>query len=273
MNEEPVNPKPEQPELEPQPGTSVATKADTAQDEPNAPKLEASMLAMARTPQEKFTAYQLSTHVRQQQMVAAASKELAQSSWGKEISANARAAVVRYCLEIGADPLRHVFVLGGNIYLNAQFYMELVAANPKFMRDEVDFIHDDTRASKEERDRRAKLRVEYAVPENAPGAAIVTLFYQDGRGPFIGVNWAGVKDKDPVGKQDPTKSAQTRAYRKAAIKAEPAWFKQSPRLRHAEEVLAQGREIPNENVVALPPGQPTEQQVAERARTDREPTA
>lgn len=262
---------PKQPELDPQPGTSVATKADTAQDEPAAPKLEASMLAMAQTPQEKLTAYQLSTFVRQQQIVAAASKELAQSSWGKEISANARAAVVRYCLEIGADPLRHVFVLGGNIYLNAEFYRELVAANPKFLRDEVDFIHDDTRATAEERARRAELRVEYAVPENALGAAIVTLFYDGGRGPFVGVNWAGAKDKDPVGKAEPTKSAQSRAYRKAAIKAEPAWFKTHPALANAEEVIAQGRVIPEPNRVELPAGQPTERDVSDRARIEREP--
>lgn len=262
-----MNPKPEQPDLEP--GTSVATKADSAQDEPAAPKLEASMLAMAQTPQEKFTAYQLSTHVRQQQMVAAASKELAQSSWGKEISVSARAAVVRYCLEIGADPLRHVFVLGGNVYLNAEFYRELVAANPKFLRDEVDFIHDDTRATKEERERRAQLRVEYAVPENAPGAAIVTLHYA-GRGPFIGCNWAGAKEKDPVGKAEPTKSAQSRAYRKAAMKAEPAWFKTHPGLAAAEEIIAQGRIIEEPNIVRLPAGQPTEQDVSDRARRERE---
>ena len=259
-----------QPELEP--GTAVA-KTDAPQEEPNAPKLETSMLAMAQTPQEKLTAYQLSTHVRQQQMIAAASKELAQSSWGKEISVNARAAVVRYMLEIGGDPMRHCFVLGGNIYLNAEFYRELVAANPQFVRDEVDFIHDDPRATKEERDRRAQLRVGFGVPENAPGAAIVTLFYSGGRGPFVGCNWAGAREKDPVGKAEPTKSAQSRAYRKAAMKAEPAWFKKHAALYAAQEVIAQGRTVPEPNVIALPVGQPTERDVTERAREDREPAA
>jgi hypothetical protein len=177
-------------------------------------------------------------------------------------------AVVRYMLEIGADPMRHCFVLGGNIYLNAEFYRELVAANPKFLRDDVDFIHDDPRASEEERARRKQLRIVYGVPENAPGAAMVTLHY-DGRGPFVGVNWAGVREKDPVGKAEPTKSAQTRAYRKAALKAEPAWFKAHPRLHAAEEVIAQGRVIQETESIALPAGQPTENDVAERARQER----
>lgn len=267
-----MNPK--QPELEPQPGTAVANKQDVAaQEETAQPKLEQQLLAMAKSPDERLGAYQIASHVRQQQMVAAASKELAQSSWGKEISANARAAVVRYCLEIGADPLRHVFVLGGNVYLNAEFYRELVAANPHFLRDEVDFIHDDARATDEERKRRAQLRVEYAVPENAPGAAIVTLFYSGDRGPFVGVNWAGVKEKDPVGRAEPTKSAQSRAYRKAAMKAEPSWFRAHPRLAAAQEVIAQGREIPEPNVVSLPAEQLTEKEIADRARAEREPAA
>jgi hypothetical protein len=247
--------------------TAVAKADDKQESEPTQPKLEQNLLALAQTPDERFEAYRMASHVRQQQMVAAASKELAVTAWGKEISAYARAAVVRYMLEIGADPMRHCFVLGGNIYLNAEFYRELVAANPKFLRDEVDFIHDDPRASDEERTRRKDQRILFGVPENAPGAAVVVLHYE-GRGPFIGVNWAGVRDKDPVGKAEPTKSAQTRAYRKAALKAEPAWFKRHPALREAEEVIAQGRVVPEINRVQLPPGHPTDDDVADRARLE-----
>ena len=157
-----------------------------------------------------------------------------------------RAAVVRYCFEIGADPFNHVHVLGGTVYLNAHFWMDLVASNPKFKRAETEFIHDDQRLSPEGREKRSSMRVTYGVPEEAKGAAVVTLFYEGGRGPFIGVNWAGTgkktstgKPKDPVGEEEPTKTAETRAYRRAALKAEPAWFGKHPRLKNTTEVFTE----------------------------------
>jgi hypothetical protein len=176
---------------------------------------------------------------------------VAETGWGKNISPVARQAVVRYSMEIGADPVRHIYVLGGAVYLNAAFWMEIVAANPKFVRSETRFIHVDPRATPEEADKRRVERVTYGAPEEAKGAAVVVLFYE-GRGPFVGVNWAGCGKKspndsskwqDPVGEAEPTKTAESRAYRRAAIKAEPAWFREHPRLQAAENVLAQGREI------------------------------
>jgi len=214
----------------------------------SADALESSLLETAKTFEEKQLAFTLASRVRQAEMVRQVAAALAETGWGKDISPMARAAVARYCLEIGADPVRHVFILGGNVYLNAEFWRDLVAANPKFQRPDVQFIHDDKRASEEERAVRKELRIQYGVPEDALGAAIVTLHYE-GRGPFVGVNWAGAKDRDPVGKAEPTKTAESRAYRKAAMKAEPAWFGSHPALKAAEEVITQGREVEQE----LPP--------------------
>lgn len=221
-------------------GTAVATTDEAAT---KIGKLEAHLLELAKTPEDRERAFRIINHAQQQDLVRRISIAIAEQSWGKEISPVARNAVARYCLEIGADPVRHVFVLGGTIYLNANFWMDLVAANPKFLKDEVDFIHDDPRAGEQERERRKLLRVEYGAPEAAPGIAIVTLHYDGGRGPFIGVNWAGVRPNDPVGKAEPTKSAQTRAYRKAAMKAEPAWFRAHPTLQAAEEIVTQAHEL------------------------------
>lgn len=227
----------------PEPGKAVAaTKSADA--------LEASLMETAQTFEEKQLAFTLASKVRQAEMVRQVAAALAETGWGKDISPMARAAVARYCLEIGADPVRHVFILGGNVYLNAEFWRDLVASNPKFLRPEVDFIHEDKRTNETERTRRRELRIQYGVPEEALGAAIVTLHYE-GRGPFLGVNWAGARSSDPVGKSEPTKTAESRAYRKAAMKAEPAWFRTHPRLAAAEEVLTQGREI--EQTSELPP--------------------
>jgi len=208
------------------------------------PDLEMQLLEEAKTPQERALAFQLASAARQHTMLRRTAMAVAETGWGKDISPVARQAVVRYCMEIGADPVRHVFVLGGSVYLNAAFWMELVASNPKFVRSETRFIHADPRATPEEADKRRVERVTYGVPEEMKGAAVVVLFYE-GRGPFVGVNWAGSHGakKDPVGDAEPTKTAESRAYRRAAIKAEPAWFREHPRLQAAEQVLAQGREL------------------------------
>lgn len=228
-----------------EPGTAVARAG--AADE-----VETSLLASAKTFEERQQAFTLAASIRQHEMVRKAAAALAETGWGKAISPIARAAVARYLLEIGADPMRHAYVLGGNVYMNAAFYMELVASNPKFLRSEAEFVHDDPRLTDDEKAHRRSLRVKYGVPEGAPGACVVTLYYDGGRGPFVGVNWAGVRDTDPVGKAEPTKTAETRAYRKAALKAEPAWFRKHPKLTAAEEVLAIGRTLPNESEVAPP---------------------
>lgn len=202
-------------------------------------KLEAQLLAEAKTPQERQLAFAMASQVRQVSMVRAAALAAAETGWGREISPMTRAATVRYCLQIGADPFRHVNVLNGNIYLNAAFWMDLVASNPKFRRSTTEFIHADARASEEEQERRKALRLQYGVPEKAPGAAVVTLYYEGDRGPFIGVNWAGVREKDPVGIAEPTKTAETRAYRRAALKAEPAWFGKHPRLKDTTQLFVE----------------------------------
>ena len=109
------------------PSTAVTTRP---------PELEQSLLEKAQTPAERALAFELLSRVRQSQMIREASAAVAEHGWGKDISPVARAAVCRYCLELGADPVRHVFILGGSVYLNAEFWRDLVAANPKFLRDE-----------------------------------------------------------------------------------------------------------------------------------------
>jgi hypothetical protein len=44
------------------------------------------------------------------------------TQWGKDVSADTQRAVAHYCYENGLDPVRHVELLGGKIYLTAEFY-------------------------------------------------------------------------------------------------------------------------------------------------------
>lgn len=205
------------------------------------------LLSLAKTPEERERAYGLAERYRQSQMVATMSEELAALSWGEKISPVARAQVVRYALEIGADPLRHVFVLGNRVYLNGEYYREVVAQMPDFLRGEVSWLHPDKRATDEENARRLNLRIEHAIPDEVAGkpilaAALVTLYFKE-RGPFTGTKWSPSNKNDPVGTEFPTLAAETRAWRRAAMKATSPWLSRHPFAVAAERALEAQRSV------------------------------
>jgi hypothetical protein len=238
---------------------------------PGTEGLETTLLEHAQSPQERAAAFQLATQVRQTHMLREAAAAIAATAWGTNISPVARAAVARYCLEVGIDPVRHVFVLGGNVFINGTYYRDVVASNPEFDHSDAPvWLHADPRLAelaadekadatdrawaRAELERRRRLRIEHNVPEDSPAACIVTLHYKNGRGPFSGIGQvhggkvktganAGVKDRDPIGLENPRTTAETRAWREAGEKAEPVWFRAHPRLKAAEEILVEGRSL------------------------------
>lgn len=231
-------------------------------------KLEAALFGAAKTFGERAQAYQMLSVYRQQKAIVETAAALGSLSWGSKLSPAARAFVARYALETGTDATRHWYVLGGRMYDCAELYYDLCAANPKFVRAnggpgfehlQARLIHDDERLSAAERAERKAARAAHGAPEDSPGIAVVFLYYKDS-GPHIGCNWVKVgttkdgRQRDPVGMEHPTQTAITRAFRKAAKKAEPVWFLHHPALRAAEEVITQGREIHEEEPVpvALP---------------------
>lgn len=166
------------------------------------------------------------------------------TQWGKDCSDTVQRAVAHYCLMNGLDATRHVEMLGGRIYLTAEFYRERGAKliqsgdvtplptrnihiDPRLDVMIADATDDDMRqwAIAEKRDR-LKLRIEYGVPDKAEGAAIVGLKLKNGD-VLYGVNWCGGKtnqkvgkggqlyDADPVGDNQPVKTAEARAERRA----------------------------------------------------------
>jgi hypothetical protein len=210
------------------------------------------LLAAAQSPKEREQAYALAEKLQQHRMLAELSAAVAETSWGQKVSPLLRAQITRYALEIGADPTRHLEVLGGRPYLTASFYMELCAADPHYLRSETRFIHEDERADPEERDERKRLRITYGVPEAAKGAAIVTLYFTDGRGPHIGCKWSPSNKTDPVGEQFPTLTAETRAWRKAAQKAVSPWFSTHPMLAKIEQLAEAQRIHPEPESLEVP---------------------
>jgi hypothetical protein len=153
------------------------------------------------------------------------------TAWGKDLDQHSIRAVAEYCRENGLDAVRHVEILGGRIYLTAEFYRERGA--PLIRRgvirpEEPDMITADQRLddmakagngnsewAKLESERRARLRIQYGVPEGAKAAAVVRFRLNSGA-TVIGVNWCGgTAKRDPVGDAEPTKTAITRAERRA----------------------------------------------------------
>ena len=165
------------------------------------------------------------------------------TQWGQDCSPAIQRAVAHYCNRNGIDAVRHIEVLGGRIYLNAQFYDErgapLVLAGTVVF-EAPQFVHDDPRLAtlvvngltptmKEwaarEYENRTRLRIELGIPDDATGACVYRA--RVGDTVLVGHNWCGgstkVKKKkdgtsyryDPVGDAEPVKTAQSRAKRRA----------------------------------------------------------
>ncbi len=149
--------------------------------------------------------------------------------WGKDLSEAQAKALAHYCNQNNLDATRHVEVLGGRVYLTANFYEERGA--PLIQRgivsiEEPRYIHADPRLDKlaatgdewatTEKAERERLRIRYAVPEEAKAAAIYEIRVTATGKSVKGVNWCGGTGKrDPVGDAEPTKTAITRAARRA----------------------------------------------------------
>lgn len=153
--------------------------------------------------------------------------------WGAGCSPEVQYAVARYCYKNGLDAVRHVEVLGGRIYLTAEFYREAgseLLLDGTVVPEEPQLIHADARLdvlakgddeqatwARTERDTRLRARIQYGVDEESPAAAVVRFRLKSGA-VIVGVNWIqgpGGKKRDPVGQAEPTKTAITRAERRA----------------------------------------------------------
>ena len=180
----------------------------------------------------KAQAFQAMTAYKQSQLITQGAAAIAELSWGVNLSPMMRGEVARYALEQGTDPVRHWEVLGGRLYDRAELWLDLVTAQVDFEGFTKKFLHDDERLDDGQRAERMALRAEHGVPEGMAGACLVTI-YRSSHMPSEGVNWAGShgNKKDPVGDAEPTKTAFTRASRKAAKTCYPLWFR---RHRKAE---------------------------------------
>jgi hypothetical protein len=163
--------------------------------------------------------------------------------WGLGIDSRTARAVANYCLELGLDPVRHVEVLGGRIYLTAELYEEraapfirsgeIVPHEPEFINVDprLDLVAEDPDAetaawAKAEKLRRVKARIEHNAPEAAISTCVRRATIAATGKTIVGVNWCGggtrkkhkagggLVDGDPIGDLEPTKTSITRAGRR-----------------------------------------------------------
>jgi hypothetical protein len=105
--------------------------------------------------------------------------------WGREVNDTMARAVAQYCRENQLDAVRHVEVLGGRIYLTAEFYDERGAEllrSGVIVPQEPDYINADARLDElakmgdswacAEELRRKRERIRWSVPEDAKAAVV-----------------------------------------------------------------------------------------------------
>lgn len=194
------------------------------------------------------------------------------TQWGRDVSEQTVRAVADYADRNGIDAATELEILGGRIYKTAAYYRrkgaELIAAG--VIRDiDYDHIGDDprlaaaaaeaeklaeqaaadgdeadaafwraqAREAKRESHRRRMARIKHAAPEKAAAVCVTRIHVASMAAPIEGVNWCGngVRQRDPVGDAEPTKTSETRSERRAWIRLVTG---ELPVLQRAHPALA-----------------------------------
>jgi hypothetical protein len=199
--------------------------------------------------------------------------------WSKDLNHEQQRAVAQYCHENGLDPLRHVEVLGGKIYLTAQLYAERGA--PLLQAGIVEllpprFINADPRLKAmadagdewaiQESASRTRERIRHNAPETAEAICVYPIRIRATGMVVEGVNWCGkglrmkkrrdgsTYDDDPVGGAEPTKTALTRAARRAWLQVAEVVPQMAERISAIEAqatVVSEAVEAAEDDVIPI----------------------
>lgn len=186
------------------------------------------------------------------------------ATWAKEMDENTIRAIAAWARQNDIDAATEIDILGGNIYVNSkEAYRrlgELTTAGEITKHGPVDWIHADPRLDKladagdgwasAERMRRARLRIQHAVPDESTAAAVYRIWHRALSEPVEGCKWnqkgrrvtikrkdggSFEKDADPVGDLFPMESVESRAVRRALLKLRGAVPALKARLRVMQE--------------------------------------
>ena len=152
--------------------------------------------------------------------------ELAKLNWGSKLDLATRRAIADWGQQFRVDPTTEIHVLGGNVYLNAAFYLrqlsELIAAG-LVEYAYADHVEDDARLKQlgpegeGEFSRRLRERIKHQVPDKAASAVVFRVKLRSMEQEVTGTKWCGngTKKNDPVGDATPVETSESRAARRA----------------------------------------------------------
>lgn len=152
--------------------------------------------------------------------------KLAELNWGQKLDLATRRAVADWGQTYGVDPTTEIHVLGGNIYLNAAYYLRRLAqliekglveyayADHIEHDDRLDALGEDGVG---EKNRRLRERIKYQVPDKAASAVAFRVKLRRMGREIVGVKWCGggTQKNDPVGDAKPVETSESRAARRA----------------------------------------------------------
>lgn len=152
--------------------------------------------------------------------------QIAETNWGKGMDLETRRAISEWGRRHEIDVTTQINVLGGSIYINANFYIGRLAKMVERGIVEyavADHVESDPRLSEypEEAKRRRLERIRYQLPENAKSSVVARIKLFKVPVEFTAAKWCGNrgtnssgKFKDPVGEEFPVETSETRALRR-----------------------------------------------------------
>lgn len=204
---------------------------------------------------------ELQRQIEERKLRGALVQQLRGQVWAKEFDANTVRAVAEYAHRYGIDPVTEIEVLGGRIYLSAPYYQrrgaELIQAGVVDRIEQDHVAHDarlETLAKSEVADeaewarreiaRRVRVRIQHGAPEKAAAVVVTRVWARGMTEPIEGCNWCGggVRQRDPVGEAEPTKTAETRSARRAwkqLVSAVPALAEREAPIHEAGAAVSE----------------------------------
>lgn len=152
--------------------------------------------------------------------------KIAELNWGNKLDLGTRRAIADWGRQYGVDPTTEIHVLGGNIYLNAAYYLRRLAglierglieyayADHIEHDERLDALGDDGVG---EKNRRLRARIQYQVPDKAVSAVAFRVKLRKMDREIVGAKWCGggTQKNDPVGDAKPVETSESRAARRA----------------------------------------------------------
>lgn len=152
--------------------------------------------------------------------------QLAGINWGKELDLPTRRAIADWGQQFRVDTTTEIHVLGGNIYLNAAFYLRQLSELIQSGLVEyavADHVENDPRLKQlgaegeGEYTRRLRERIMHGIPDAAVSAVVFRIKLRSMDKEVTGAKWCGngTRKNDPVGDAKPQETSESRAARRA----------------------------------------------------------